>query len=76
MFILKNVDLFQANLILTWYYNRIFSCVNKDVLYVLTCNKCDFLDMGQIEELKQGTGKLKKMWFILITVTVKDEQDI
>ena len=44
---------------LTLHYRRFFSCDNKDVLYVLICNNCDFFYIRQTEELKQRTRKHK-----------------
>ena len=44
---------------LTWHYKRCFTCDNKDVLYVLICNNCDFFSIEQTEELKQRTQKHK-----------------
>ena len=44
---------------LTWHYKRCFTCDNKDVLYVLICNNCDFFCIEQTEELKQRTQKHK-----------------
>ena len=49
----------SKNKLLTWYYRRFFSCDSKDVLYILICNNCDFLYIGQTEELKQRKRKHK-----------------
>ena len=62
MVILKNVLSFSfksENRLLTWHYKRFFSSDNKDVLYVLICNNCDFFYIGKTEELKQHTRKHK-----------------
>ena len=42
---------------MTCHYKRYFSCGSKDVLYVLICNNCNFLYIGQTEELKKRTRK-------------------
>ena len=47
----------SKNKLMTWHYKCFFSCDSKDVLYVLICNKCDFLYIGQTEELKERTQK-------------------
>ena len=49
----------SKNKLMTWHYKHFFSCVIKDILYVLICNNCDFFYIGQTEELKQHTQKHK-----------------
>ena len=37
----------SRNKLMTWHNKRFFSGNSKDVLYVLFCNNCDFLYIGQ-----------------------------
>ena len=43
----------------TWNYNKLFDCNSKDVLYCLTCNKCDYFYLGKIIDFKQRIHKYK-----------------
>ena len=43
----------------TWNYNKFFDCYRKGVLYILTCNNCDYFYLGKTMDLKQGIHKHK-----------------
>ena len=44
---------------LTWNYNKLFDCNNKDVLYILICNNCDCFYLGKTMDFKQRIHKHK-----------------
>ena len=62
----------SKNKLLTWHHRCFFSCDSKDVLYILICNNCDFLCIGQTEELKQCSRKHKSDVIHPNAVTVKN----
>ena len=39
--------------IITWNYQKNFTCDSKNVLYILKCNGCDNFYLGQTKDLKQ-----------------------
>lgn len=45
--------------IITWNYQKNFTCDSKNVLYILKCNGCDDFYLGQTKDLKQRISKHK-----------------
>ena len=42
-----------------WHYKRYFNCNSKNVIYILMCNTCEWLYLGQTTNLKQRIRKHK-----------------
>ena len=49
------------NKLLSWYYERFFSCDSKNVLYVLICNIVTFSILEKLKNLKNGYGNMNQM---------------